>query len=252
MKRLVGMTTMVGLASAFLSTQAMGYMAVADYGDDYVTGTAGNPTPAAGWSYFWNDAWNEPLDPTQWDTAGYYTDLFWNTSGYYDAGNPGMSNDDAYYLRLHQNGGSPGEPIAKGWQNRAVVAGYTLSQDYTDVRIIDSLFEHTGLTHASYGNALEFRVYLNENLLFRQDDLRGDPYFDTMTFDMYIGDLTAGDSFYMVAIPDVLDGDYNGQVYGDWNTFNWDWTIAMPEPTSALLLAFGGLALLRRRRGASA
>lgn len=194
---------------------------VADFRDDFQS-----PTPAAGWSYLWNE--NGAIGD-----AANYDDLGWNGNRYDSDGDSQFPDPSpARYVMINANGGHPGCPEAGGQlHDRFAIAGYSV-EETAEYSISDSLFENS----ADGGDGVELKIYVNNT------EARGEilPDQGSTTFDMVLGELTAGDTIYVAMGP--RDGD-------SYDTTQLDFTInQVPEPTAAGLVILAALAFLGRPR----
>ncbi len=173
---------------------------VAHYKNDYQ-----NTSPAPGWQYLWNE--QGPIGQ-----ASGYSELIWNGSYYDSDGVFGLPDaSDLTYGNLRARSGHTGRGESQGQINdRYVIAAFNVGRA-GEYRIVQSQIIDSGCTR----NGGRVEVYANDVFIHEQN-------FGptTVSFDMTIGNLAAGDVIYVAVGPngsDSCDGfrwDYRLEVAG--------------------------------------
>ncbi|MEM7345691.1 MAG: putative Ig domain-containing protein, partial [Chloroflexota bacterium] len=151
------------------------------------------PSPQSGWQYLWNDS--GPIG-----TASNYSALAWNGTLYDSDGQPGVPDaTNMAWGTLSATGGHPGPGTSQGQAtDRYAVAAYTVSAD-GQYSITDSFIQDV---NTNCGNAGQLQVYVNDTLISNQTY----PLAGTISFDGALGQLTSGDTIYIAAGPNSIDG----------------------------------------------
>jgi hypothetical protein len=199
---------LVAATASLWAGMAAGGEVIADYRDDYLTGST-MPT-ANGWTYEWNK--NGAIG-----TAANYANLVWGVGGNsfyatadYYAGYPGR------YLSLSAAGGHPGAGTAEA-QSRDyfAIASYTVQPGEEGyLAITDSWIQRSDTDTTTPRTGVELRIYV-DNALRCQAAYEIDGAM-VHGFNTLLGDVTAGQ------VIRVAVGPY-GQSWND--GFTWDFTI---------------------------
>ncbi len=229
-------TNDVGGAGGTIELQTV----IAGYRADFQAGTNQSQladfSSTTGWRYMWNA-------PTDWDgsnsldattgplgVAADYRLLKWhdgaNSRWCADGDNDNLNGKPGNYVRLTDIGGHPGRGATQdeGITNsldRAAIAAYTVSETGC-YAIADSY-----LTRIAAGDTIAATVYVEDSLI-GSVTLGGGV---TGSFDMKLGQVNAGESIYVAAVPDGHDGS---------DSFQWDFTILkLPDAGSEQLATRG-------------
>ncbi len=173
---------------------------VAHYRGDYR-----DTSPAPGWQYYWNE--QGPIGQANEYTAMLSDGTFYDSDGV--SGLPDAT--DLAYGHLKRRGGHTGRGILQGQSDdRYVIAAFTVNRA-GDYRIVESEIIDSGCT----GNGGVVELYANNS--FIQQSSYGTV---TTSFDADIGSLVAGDTVYVAAGPNGLDGC---------DSFIWDYKLEVSD-----------------------
>ncbi|MEN1678988.1 MAG: FecR domain-containing protein [Planctomycetota bacterium] len=189
---------------------------IANYRRDYVTAEANQPTPVRGWQYLWNR--NGPQgDPRN------YVPLLSNGSFHYAPGGTGVfpGPDPAFSLHLREYGGHPGRDATASKVHEfghGPVAAFTVSRPgryrlvESWVNRLDPIDEDPEWATNEFG--LDVMVHVNDRAPLVKKFAKG---LRTVAFDAELGELTAGDTIYVVVGPNQSSR---------YDTFHWNFSIA--------------------------
>jgi len=190
----------------------------------------------SGWSLLWNP--NGALgNPSTYQTL---TNVGTPSAPFYSA----VPTDPEYLFTNYQSqtpytgiiGGLPGPGYNMGSGGIfSVIYGYTLSSAST-IELQNSLL--TNIYNSDDG--IKIWVFVNNETTARLETASSFGQGSTASFNVNLGQLQAGDTFYVAVSP-------QGNNFADVYALQYD-VVAVPEPaTYGLLVAAGGLMLWRRR-----